>query len=258
MSIHRIYRPGLTAGAGRTELEDEDFHYVKNVLRLKPGSLLMLFDGVGNEYTAVIEGFESSKAILSIKHSKRILYDSPSLTLAQALPKESKMDFIVQKATELGVRYIIPFTSSRTVPKLTADKAAARVTRWRKIASEAAKQCGGAIVPKVSEIVNFEAMLEEAARSPLALFFWEEEKSRGIRDIFSNPSGPEISGVSVVVGPEGGFSRSETAAARDRDFTTVHLGRRILRVETAALVILSIIQYEIGSIGLPLERKATQ
>ena len=249
MSVQRIYRPALTPGTTKIDLEQEDFHYLKHVLRLKAGDPLILFDGIGNEYSAVINDFGDSRVRLEIREERRVDDPAPPVILAQAVPKESKMDFIIQKATELGVRTIIPFTSSRTVPRLTEEKAAARVKRWRKIAAEASKQCGGTIVPRVSEIRTFEAMMDEGARASLPLFFWEEEQGRGIRDVFSAPFRPDLSEISIVVGPEGGFSRDEATAARNRGFTAVHLGRRILRVETAALVILSIIQYEVGSIG---------
>lgn len=255
MPVQRIYRPALTPGTTKTELGQEDFHYLKHVLRLRAGDPVILFDGAGNEFEALIEGFDGPRVLLEIREERRVDDPTPPVILAQALPKEGKMDFIVQKATELGVRAIIPFTSARTVPRLTAEKAAARAQRWRKIAAESSKQCGGAIVPGVSDILTFEEMLEKAALSSLSLFFWEEEQDRGIRDIFSGPFRQEPSGISIVVGPEGGFSRDEVTAARKRGFTTAHLGRRILRVETAALVILSIIQYETGSIGSPTERK---
>lgn len=254
MSVQRIYRPALKPGTRRTELGHEDFHYLKHVLRLRTGDPVILFDGVGNEYDAFIDGFDASRVLLEIREERHVDDPSPPVILAQALPKEGKMDFIVQKATELGVKAVIPFTSARTVPKLTAEKAAARAKRWRKIAAEASKQCGGVIVPRVSEILTFEAMIDKAAGASLCLFFWEEEQDRGIRDIFSGTFGPAPSEISIVVGPEGGFSRDEVTAARKRGFTTAHLGRRILRVETAALVILSIIQYETGSIGSPPER----
>ncbi|MCK9229159.1 MAG: 16S rRNA (uracil(1498)-N(3))-methyltransferase [Syntrophales bacterium] len=258
MSVQRVYRPALRPGTTMTELDREDFHYLKHVLRLKVGDTVILFDGVGNEYEAVIDDFGASRVRLEIREERPVDDPAPPVILAQALPKEGKMDFIVQKATELGVRTIIPFTSSRTIPRLTGEKAAARVKRWRKIAAEASKQCGNAIVPEVSEIRTFEAMIDEGARASLPLFFWEEEHHRGIRDIFSTPFRPDLSEISIVVGPEGGFSRDEATAARNRGFMTAHLGRRILRVETAALVILSIIQYEIGSIGTSPERNDVQ
>lgn len=256
MSIQRIYRPGIRESSTEEELGPEDHHYIKHVLRLKPGNRLVLFDGRGREYKTVIREFGTKSVLVDIISSHEIEDALPPLTLAQALPKENKMDFIIQKATELGVERIIPFTSSRTVPRLSTDKAAARLKRWRKIAAEASKQCGSPKVPEVSNILPFDAVLDEAANVPLKLFFWEEESRRGIGDVLKGETRLADIPLFFVVGPEGGFSRNEVEAAELRGFTTAHLGRRILRAETAPLVILSIIQYERGAIGTFPEKEA--
>ncbi len=255
MSVQRIYHPGLTAGASREDLGAEDYHYVKNVLRLKPGDELLLFDGKGLESRTVIRGFGDKTVLVEIVATEEIMDDSPPLILAQALPKENKMDFIVQKSTELGASSIIPFTSSRTVPKLDPEKALKRVERWRKIAGEAAKQCGASRVPDISEIVPFVGMFYKLPLESIKLFFWEEESTCGIREALGSEEKLKSAPLFIVVGPEGGFSRREVDQARDRGFRTVHLGRRILRAETAPLVILSIIQYERGSLDMPRDEK---
>lgn len=249
MSIQRIYRPGIREDSAEEELGPEDHHYLKHVLRLKPGIRLVLFDGRGREYESVIRDFGKQSVLVNIVSSHFIEDALPPLTLAQALPKENKMDFIIQKATELGIERIIPFISSRTVPRLSADKASARLKRWRKIAAEAAKQCGSPRVPDISNILSFDTMLDEAADIPLRIFFWEEETQRGIGDILREEKHLVEIPLFFVVGPEGGFSRDEVETARGVGFTQAHLGRRILRAETAPLVILSIIQYERGAIG---------
>lgn len=233
----------------REELGPEDFHYIKHVLRLKPGDTLLLFDGRGTEYEAVISQFGAKTVQVDITATHRFDDIHLPMTLAQALPKDNKMDFIVQKSTELGVSRIIPFTSSRTIPKLTGEKAAARIARWRKISAEASKQCGSTRVPMLEDIMPFTDMLEAANRHDARIMFWEEEPSRGLRNILQEAPLQEKAGFFIIVGPEGGFSRAEAAQAQERDFVTAHLGRRILRVETAALVILSILHYERGSLG---------
>ncbi len=258
VSIQRLYRPDIAQGASQKELGREDFHYIKNVLRLKPGDGLLLFDGKGTEYNGTIREFGKKKILVDITASDRVEDDAPPIILAQALPKENKMDFIIQKATELGVSRIIPFTSSRTVPKLSGDKAAARLKRWRKIAAEASKQCGSSQVPEVTDLHTFETMLDEAGDRTIKLFFWEEESRLGIGDILRGKTGLAETPLFIAVGPEGGFSGNEADLARRRGFTTAHLGRRILRVETASLVILSILQYERGTMHLSSQQKGTQ
>ena len=255
MSVQRIYRPGLLQESNQEELESEDYHYIRNVLRLKTGDRLVLFDGRGIEAQAVIHSYGKNSVLVDITATDRIKDDKPPLILAQSLPKDNKMDLIVQKATELGAASIIPFTSARSIPRLTSDKAAARVRRWGKIASEAAKQCGSASVPSVSDILSFRDMLGVAPGNSIKLFFWEEETRQGIEDVLHGKNGYNHSPFFIVVGPEGGFSRDEADEARACGFLTTHLGKRILRVETASLVILSIIQYKRGSMRLDGKQK---
>ncbi len=135
---------GSTVKLGR-----ESLHYIKTVLRLKRGDTLILFGGMGFEYEAIIKDIAARNITTEITKKKRIKVDDPiKITLAQALPKGNKMDFIIQKASELGVDRIIPFKSSRSIPKLTGNKIPLKISRWQKIAIEASRKCGRENVPE--------------------------------------------------------------------------------------------------------------
>jgi 16S rRNA (uracil1498-N3)-methyltransferase len=247
--VPRIYFPGTTGKGEIFALGGENLRYVKSVLRMKKGDHLVLFDGAGWEYKAVIKNFSADGINVEVLGKNRIENESPKITVLQALPKANKMDSIVRKATELGARRIVPFRSARSVPQLTADKAHARVSRWRSIATEAARQCGRADIPEVDDVLSFEEMLASMEGAPHKIIFWEEESERGIKKLLRNNRYEGAKDITVMIGPEGGFSREEVESAARKGFVSVSLGRNVLKVETAAVTILSIIQYELGIFG---------
>jgi 16S rRNA (uracil1498-N3)-methyltransferase len=249
LTERRLYFPGDMGKNNHCKLGEENLRYVKSVLRMKKGDRLILFDGAGWEYETVIKDFSSDGVTVDVLHKERVPDRSIKITLFQALPKASKMDFIVQKATELGADRIVPFRSSRSIPQLTADKASLKISRWQNIATEAARQSGRADIPKIIGILSFNEMLAYSESKDLKVFFWEEESENGIKDVLHNKKHEMVKGISVVIGPEGGFSQEEVRSAVGMGFISVSLGRNILKVETAALSILSIIQYEKGIFG---------
>ena len=246
----RIYVSPVSEGVGAIELADDTVRYLRNVLRLGPGDEVLFFDGTGWEYRGVIDRFEDRGGTARIVARQRIPLEIPiRITLAQGLPKGDKMEFIVQKATELGVARIIPFRSSRTIPRRTEERAARRLERWRRIAAEAAEQCGRGDVPGISETLSFQEALGAAGPEQMKILFWEAERSRSIREILKQGEARSAKDFFLVVGPEGGLSGEEAETARQAGFITASLGRLVLRVETAALAILAILQYECGLIG---------
>jgi len=249
LTVPRIFFPGIMGKGEIFDLGGENLKYVKSVLRMKKGDHLVLFDGAGCEYETIIQSFSADGIKVEVLGKKRIQDDAPRITLFQALPKANKMDSIIRKATELGARRIIPFRSARSVPQLTADKARARVSRWRSIATEAARQCGRADIPEVSEVLSCEEMLASAEGGAFNIIFWEEESERGIKKLLRDKRCEGAKDISVIVGAEGGFSKEEVASAVRCGFISVSLGKNILKVETAAVTILSIIQYELGIFG---------
>ena len=265
MTIPRIYVPiphvvsapsVIPAEAGihdAIELGKDHLRYVKFVLRMKKGDHLTLFDGTGWEYETVIKQISADGIAVDVIHKRLAPEETLHITIMQSLPKANKMDFIVQKATELGAHRMVPFHSSRSVPRLSTEKAASRIARWQSIAVEAARQCRRADVPEITGMVSFEEALSLAGQETLKLIFWEEESGRGVKQVLRDNRHDGIRDLSVVIGPEGGFTKEEVADAAGKGFLSVSLGRQVLKVETAVLTILSIIQYEKGFFGGILE-----
>lgn len=250
MTIARIFLPRKMAAGDRCELTGEDRQYVATVLRMRKDERLLLFDGDGCEYEAVIWGQDQERVQLEIVRKTTIQDNALQITLAQSLPKAKKMDFIIEKACELGVTRIIPFFSRRSVPHLTPNKTTARQIRWQKIAREAARKSHSAGIPEVSEIMSWENMLRSSENSgedrAEKIIFWEEETRINLKQVLRDSKSESSRNFFLIVGPEGGFAREEIELAERMDFTSISLGRQILKVETAALAILAMIQYERG------------
>lgn len=229
----------------------EEFKHLRRVLRLAPGDSLTLFDDAGEEHAAIIRDVSEDQARVEVLRSYRPERESVlELTLAFALTKGEKMDWVVEKATEIGVHTIIPFVSSRTVPKLDEGKRQRRRERWQKIALGAVKQCGRTRVPAVLPVADFRSLVGQANPDHLKLFFWEQETARALKQVHASNSDPRA--VMVVIGPEGGFSGTEAALAVEHGFQPVHLGRRVLRAETAAIAAVSLAQFLWGDLSSPM------
>ena len=254
MTVPRIYMPRGVGEGDRIQLGKEHLQYVKSVLRMKKGNRLILFDGTGSEYETMIDRIESDGIILDFIRKNQSPDAGIHITLFQALPKANKMDFIVQKATELGVDRLIPFHSLRAVPKISHEKIPLKTARWQAISIEAARQCGRGDIPEIEEILSFDEAMMRPCNGALKCIFWEEESQNHIRQILCDKHYQNIRDISVVVGPEGGFSNAEVSKAGASGFIPVSLGPRVLKVETAVLSILSIIQYEKGIFSNACER----
>ena len=249
MTVPRIYLPRpLDAGDTCTVQEDQT-RYLQSVLRVQEGDPLIVFNGSDWEYDAVIGHMPNGALALEIRDKRPVLRDETEITLCQAIPKAEKMDGIVRHATELGARRIVPFRAERSVPRWPAAKRPQKRERWQKIAVEAARQCGRTDIPEVGEIASFTEALGSARTGALGLIPWEEEAGRGIREVLRDPRYEGTKIFHLVIGPEGGFSGDEIDQARRAGFLPVSLGRRVLRVETAALAVLAIVQYERGAVG---------
>ncbi|NWF92564.1 MAG: 16S rRNA (uracil(1498)-N(3))-methyltransferase [Syntrophaceae bacterium] len=243
----RFYVPEPRIEKGMLRIEGGEARHIRRVLRLRAGDEIVVFDGSGKEYEGRIVEEGSSSVVIVIRNTLSSIRESPlETTLAQSLLKGEKMDYVIQKATELGVGEIVPFFSSRSVPLLEKSTRLTRHRRWERIAAEASKQCGRGIVPKISPLQDYPEVFEKISPEPLRLIFWEEGGVR-LKEVLEEKRG--MKRVFFVVGPEGGFSREEIAYAKERGFIPVTLGGRILRSETASVCCLSILQYEWGDIG---------
>jgi 16S rRNA (uracil1498-N3)-methyltransferase len=232
---------------GLLEVEGDEVKHIRKVLRLKAGDEIVVFNGRGKEYEGRIvkEGPSSVEIMIQnifISENESHL----EITLAQSLLKGEKMDYLVQKATELGVKEIIPFFSSRSIPRLEKSVSLRRWRRWEKIAVAASKQCGRGVVPKIEPLQNFSEMLKNISPESLRLVLWEKEGTK-LNEILEGLK--EKIKIFFIVGPEGGLCQEEVGLAKEYGFIPVTLGKRILRSETASLCFLSILQYEWGDMG---------
>lgn len=225
-------------------------HLIK-VLRLKAGEQVILFDGTGMIYTARVEGLVKNQVTVAILSAiPNDVESRPALYLGQALAKGKKMDFIIQKATELGVAGIRPFVSEHCVDRgLDAKREQRRVERWQRIALEACKQCDRPTPPVCLPPADFTTLVRESVDCDQKFIFWEAETTLGLKDVFTGNQATGATGpVMMLIGPEGGFSREEVAEACTAGFQPVSLGRRILRTETAAVATIAILQYILGNL----------
>lgn len=226
----------------------DDVHHIRKVLRMNIGDHLIVSDGNGKDYLCIIVSFLKDTIKCKIKDRLNTNAESPiSIVLYQCLPKSDKMDLIIQKCTELGIKEIVPVISSRTIVKLKDEKTEKKLERWNKIARESAKQCNRAYVPMVRPPLDFEEALREISELDLGIIPWERENEKSLKCILRNRSGAKDIG--IIVGPEGGFSAEEVNKAKEYGLISVKLGPRILRTETAGFVLVTIIMYEIGDIG---------
>jgi 16S rRNA (uracil1498-N3)-methyltransferase len=227
----------------------EDHRYLTRVLRVGIGDVVTLFDGQGSEADALIARVGPRALELKVElRRSAVPSERPEVTLIQALTKGDKLDLVVQKATELGVARIIPVTTMRAVPRLEAIKALQRRTRWQKIARDGARQSGRADVPEIGPVSSLGEAL--AASDGLRVLLYEGARNENdhlklvLDGVTERPRR-----ITLAVGPEGGFGAEEVDAARAAGFRVVGLGPRILRTETAALVMLSILGYVLGDLG---------
>ncbi len=237
MTARRLFLPPDRIAGGRASLTPEAAHYLRDVLRLAAGAAVELFDGAGGSYAAEVEeGFAGLRV-----GPRREVRPPLALWLVVALAKGEKMDWIVQKATELGATRICPFGAERSVVRLDRERGGARAARWSRIAAEAARQSGRADVPAVDEPAPLAAALATVPAGFARFAFHPGGEPLG--------GAPGIPGVAAVVGPEGGLSPGEIVACEAAGARRVSLGPRILRAETAAVVATALLQARFGDLG---------
>lgn len=230
-------------------IDNEDVNHISRVLRLGEGDEITVCDGRGCDYSAVISSIEPKKIVCSIaEKTKSVTEPNVCVTLFQGLPKASKMDYIIQKTTELGIARIVPCVMSRCVVKLENQKAEAKkVDRWQKVAEAAAKQSGRGVIPEVSMPLTLDKAIEEMKSCDICFAPYECEEDTRLRTVLTSVKEPKKIG--FIIGPEGGFDLSEIERIKSAGIKTVTLGRRILRTETAGESVLAMIMYEIGDIN---------
>ncbi len=227
-------------------IRGSDVNHMKNVLRMKPGEEVSVSDGNNCRYLCrITEYMETGEAILTVIQREENDTELPSkIYLFQGLPKQEKMEFIVQKAVELGVYQIIPVALKRCVVKLDEKKARKKVSRWQEISKSAAKQSGRGIVPEVKNVLSWKEALELAARLDVRLIPYElaEGMDKTKKLLAAIQPGQSIG---IFIGPEGGFEKAEVSEALEKGAEAVTLGRRILRTETAGITTLSVLMFQL-------------
>jgi 16S rRNA (uracil1498-N3)-methyltransferase len=243
----RFYVPQPRIEKRMLKIEGDEVKHIRRVLRLQVGDEIIVFDGLGNEFEGTIAKEAPFSVVIKVQNISSSKRESPlEIILAQSLLKGERMDYLVQKATELGVKEIIPFFSSRSIPLLEKSGELKRHHRWERIAIEASKQCGRGLVPKIGFLQDYSEVLQTASSDSFRLILWEKEEVR-LKEVLEKSK--EKTSIFFIVGPEGGFSQEEIEKAIRAGFVTVTLGKRVLRAETASLCLLSILQYDQGDIG---------
>ncbi len=236
--MRRFYINPGNINETRAILTGPESHHLRVVLRLEAGEKIELFDGTGAIYQAVIRDIDKKEVLLQTISKQMAEECGPSVHFAQALLKGKKMDFLIQKATELGIEAIHPFTSLHCAVQPSYDK----TKRWEKISIEACKQCGRPKPLSCYPVCDLSQVLKKGKSHDTKLIFWEKEKAA--LDLVLQTS---VQSIFMLIGPEGGFSDGEVESALRQNFQPVSLGRRILRAETAAFCAMSIVQYLLGN-----------
>ncbi len=239
MRLMRVYVDTPLRANSNLDLPSEPAAHVARVLRARPGDELTLFNGCGGQYGGVIEAIRGSRVAVSVGSYSAFECESPlRSTLVQAIARGERMDFVVQKATELGVSRIVPVLSERTVVRLDARQAESKVAHWRAVARSACEQCGRNRLPQIESPVNLIDYVRSPIAEPLRLWLQPDAPSTSV-------PGAALA-VEVLIGPEGGFAPAEMRAITSAGLIGVRLGPRILRTETAALAAMTWLQMRFG------------
>jgi len=245
--MRRLFYKGLLADT--IEITGSDAHHLMHVMRAKAGQEVTVVDDEGSVARMEMTAFREDAVTLVLKERLAANTESPlELVLAQCLLKADKMDYVVQKAVELGVTEIVPVKSHNCVVRYDAKKAAARQARWQKIAEEAAKQCGRTALTEVAPITDLSSLLKENSgmEDTEIVFCYENEDETTVKSCLQAAKGKRLI---LLIGPEGGFTLDEAQAVQEAGGRAVTLGPRILRAETAAVAAVTVAQYENGDLG---------
>lgn len=245
--MHRFFVDNCNGTGENIIITGSDVNHIKNVLRLKCGEHILISDGEGMDYECAIDEIGTDTVVAKIADVFKNAAELPvDITLFQGMPKSDKLELIIQKSVELGVREIVPVITKRSVVKIDDKKAGKKLERYNSIAESAGKQSGRGIIPEVKEFMTFKQAIEYAKTLDMNIIPYEEAKGmeysreviRGIKDKRS---------LGIFIGPEGGFAKEEVELAMSVGAKCITLGNRILRTETAGLAVLSIIMFEIDN-----------
>ena len=245
--MRQVFYPGVLTEA--IAITGDDVHHLARVMRAQIGDVITVVDAAGQAAEMAVTELTRDAVHLRTQRLLPAETEDREVVLVQALLKGEKMDFVVQKAAELGAVCVCPIVTEHVVVRYDAKKAAAKAARWQKIADEAAKQCGRRMLMRVAPIVSLTELLRDpayiGAADTATVFCYEQEERQSMRSVLG---GAEARRVTLIVGAEGGFSPAEAAAVTAAGGQSVSLGHRILRAETASLTALAVTQYELGNL----------
>ena len=243
----RFFVPPTWIDGDRARLEGKLARQVSRVLRMAPGDEVTLLDNSGREFAVLLTRFDRDR-VEGVVQTVSDTSTEPAVEVAlyQALLKGERFELVLQKATELGVKAFVPVICQRSIPTGSGDGHHLRYQRWRSIVTEAAEQSGRSRLPRLEEATPFNEACERTEGAGLSLIPWEREETTSLRLALQRAPSHQIN---VFIGPEGGFEECEVAYARSHGVLPVSLGRRILRSETAAIVTVASVLYEMGELG---------
>lgn len=243
--MYHFFVPEENLREGQVIITGDDVNHIRNVLRMTVGEQVSLSCGKGVDYICSIVEVKEQEIVLDIQEEQPAISELPvDITLFQALPKKDKMEFVIQKAVELGASRVVPVRAKRCVVKLDDKKEEKKLARWRAIAEAAAKQSGRGIVPEIPAVQSFEQALAMAEGMDTVLIPYElsDNMADSVNAMERAANGKSIG---IFIGPEGGFERSEVEQAISHNAIPISLGKRILRTETAGLAALSVLMFMI-------------
>jgi 16S rRNA (uracil1498-N3)-methyltransferase len=248
MRLTRVYVEAPLAAGKRLVVEGSAANHIMRVLRLRSGEALTVFDGSGGEFGARIEEFRRDSVVVAVEDHRLLERESPlRLTLAQGISRGERMDWVIQKATELGTSRIVPLFTKRSMVRLDEKQADRKLQHWRAVAIAACEQCGRNRIPELAAPVDFFDVLPAEASGATRLLLSPTGDLR-IEDLGQDVRQGASKGITVLIGPEGGLEDVEQEAALAAGFKAVRLGPRVLRTETAAIAALTIIQRYFGDL----------
>jgi len=243
--MSRFYAPPENIKGSTIYIDGQEARHILNVMRLKENDKVVVFDGTGTEYIGFIKEVKLKSVLVEVVSTRTpTLEKIPEITLAQCVPKKDKMDYIVEKSTELGVKTIIPLLSERTISTPMEKKVTQRLERWKKIARAASKQSGRLDVPNILKVEKFYNIIDKVNEYDLALLAYLSEDTIDIKTALSDF---ETGKIIVFIGPEGDFTPEEIKIAQDNTSCKfITLGKRVLKSDTAGLFVLSVLNYELA------------
>lgn len=242
--MHRFFIPPQSLHQAEVTLPQEVSRQIARVLRLGVGSQVVVLDGSGDEYTLILEQI-SADAVVGKVVKKEVSQGElrTQVHMFLALTQRERFEWMLQKCTEIGVVSFTPLVTARSLVQRTTEVEGKRL-RWQKIIQEAAEQSHRGRIPQLDQALTFpEFVKQPLERTTTGLFFWEEEGDNKLRTVLKSVKNNEIN---LVIGPEGGFTHEEAQAVTNTGYTSVSLGKRILRVETAAIIAAGLVLYELG------------